>query len=105
MNNITQVSQITYQDVADYIRLSEVTEKDQNDINTMLGVAKTYIQKYTGQEDLDQFQDFVIVVLVLVQDMWDNRALYVDSSNLNKVVESILDMHSINLLPSSETTS
>jgi hypothetical protein len=46
----------------------------------------------------DKYKDFVIVVYVLVQDMYDNRTLYVDKNNLNKVVETILGMHSINLL-------
>lgn len=101
MNNITKVSEITYQDVANYIRLSEVTTGDQNTLTTLINVSKTFISKYTGQsiEDLDNFPDFIIVVLILCQDMWDNRTLYVDNSNLNKVVETILGMHSINLLP------
>lgn len=47
---------------------------------------------------LDAYPDFVIVVYVLVQDMYDNRSLYVDKNNLNKVVDTILGMHSINLL-------
>jgi len=38
------------------------------------------------------------VLLVLVQDMWDNRTLYVDKSNVNKVVDSILGLHAVNLL-------
>lgn len=104
MNNITKVSDITYEDVADYIRLSEVTQNEQNTLNTLINVSKTFISKYTGQtiEDLDNFQDFVIVVLILCQDMYDNRTLYVDNSNLNKVVETILGMHSVNLLPTVE---
>ena len=103
MNNITKVSDITYQDVADYIRLSEVTEDDQNTLTTLIMVSKTFISNYTGQTDLDNFPDFVIVVFILCQDMWDNRTLYVDNSNLNKVVETILGMHSINLLPGVES--
>ena len=98
MNNITKVSQITYQDVAEYLRLVEVDSADINTLNNLIGVSKEYIKKYTGQDNLDAFQDFVIVVFVLCQDMWDNRTLYVDSTNLNKVVESILDMHSVNLI-------
>ncbi|MCO1599830.1 hypothetical protein [Desulfosporosinus nitroreducens] len=47
---------------------------------------------------LDAYADFVIVVYILVQDMYDNRTLYVDKNNLNKVVDTILGMHSINLL-------
>lgn len=101
-NTITQVSDITANDVADYLRLPEVTAADTATLQTMLGVAKNFIAKYTGQTDLDAFQDFVIVVFILCQDMWDNRTLYVDKTNLNKVVDTILGMHSINLLPEAE---
>lgn len=98
MNNISKVSEITYSDLAEYIRLDELSQDDIQTLNNLLGIAKTFIINYTGREDLDAFQDFVIVVLVLVQDMWDTRTLYVDKTNLNKVVETILGMHSVNLL-------
>lgn len=102
MNTITKVSEITAADIAEYLRLPEVTQADTNTINNMLGVAKSFIESYTGQSDLDAFQDYVIVVFVLCQDMWDTRSLYVDKTNLNKVVDTILGMHSINLLPVTE---
>lgn len=104
MNNITKVSEITYQDVAEYLRLSELTESDTNYINNLISISKDYIQKYTGiaEENLDNYNDLVIVVFVLCQDMYDNRSLYVDNTNLNRVVETILGMHSINLLPTGE---
>lgn len=100
MNQITKVSEITYEDVAEYCRLEELTENDINTLNNMIGISKSFIRNYTGrtEEELDNYQDFVIVVLVLCQDMWDNRALYVDKTNLNYVIESILGMHSVNLL-------
>lgn len=100
MNQINAVSQITAQDVADYLRISEVTQDDINTLNTLLTVAKTYIGEYTGRtiQDLDNYKDIIIVVFILCQDMWDNRTLYVDNSNINKVVESILGLHSVNLL-------
>ena len=100
MQEITKVSDITANDLVDYIRIVEVEQSDINTLNNLLGVAKTFISNYTGRtsEELDDFQDFVIVVLILCQDMWDNRTLYVDKANLNKVVETILGMHSVNLL-------
>ena len=100
MNEITKVSDITANDLADYIRLYETTTDDLLTLNNLLTVATTFIQHYTGrtQAELDNYQDFVIVVFILVQDMWDNRTLYVDKTNLNKVVETILGMHSVNLL-------
>lgn len=104
MNAITKVSEITAPDVWDFLRPSEELNVDTtNTLNNMIGIAKAYISNYTGRDNLDAFQDFVTVVFVLCQDMYDNRTLYVDSSNLNKVVETILDMHSVNLLPRGES--
>lgn len=100
MNEISKVSDITANDVADYIRLVDFTDEDTNTLNNLIGIAKTFIMNYTGHtlEDLDNYQDFIIVVLILCQDMWDNRTLYVDKGTLSYPVETILGMHSINLL-------
>lgn len=98
MNSISKVSDITIDDIAEYIRLVEVLPEDENTLTNLLEIAKTFISSYTGQTDLDLYQDFVIVVLILCQDMWDNRTLYVDKANLSYPVETILGMHSINLL-------
>lgn len=101
MNVIAKISDITVQDCADYIRIDEtLTEDETNLLNSLLGVAKKFVCEYTGRTaaEADTFEDFVIVVLILVQDMYDNRTLYVDKTNLNKVVECILGMHSVNLL-------
>lgn len=99
MNNITKISEITAQDVWEYLNPSdEMDSDDENTINTLIDVAKKFIISYTGREDLDDFTDFIIVVFILCQDMWDNRRLYVDNSDLNKIVETILGLHSVNLL-------
>lgn len=91
-----KVSNVTYKDIANYIRLTEVSQEEQNLLTNLIGVAKAFIKDNTGVEDLDEFDDFVIVVFILCQDMYDTRSLYVDKSNLNKVVETILGMHSVN---------
>lgn len=101
MNAITKVSEITAQDVAEYLRIAELTEDDQNFITATIGVAIDYILKYTGIEDaetLDTYNDMVIVVFVLCQDMYDNRTMYVDNNNVNVVVDNILGLHQRNLL-------
>ena len=101
---VSKVSEITTRDVADYLRLTEYEEAD---IETYLNIAKNYISNYTGipewdeyeydddedVETLDSYADFVIVVYVLCQDMYDNRCMYVNGGNINKVVQTILDMH------------
>lgn len=101
MNAITKVSDITAYDIADYLRIAEVDAAEINFINATIQVAIEYILKYTGIEDaetLDSYKDMVIVVFVLCQDMYDTRAMYVDNSNVNRVVDTILGLHQRNLL-------
>ena len=99
---VSKVSEITIEDVARYIRVDDYEESE---IETYLNIAKNYISSYTGipvtseeGEILDDFPDFVIVVYILCQDMHDNRTLYVDKVNINKTVQTILDMHTRNNL-------
>lgn len=92
-----KVSEIKAKDVADYIRDDAY---DEDKINPLLDTAKAFVRSYTGLSDegIDEHEDFCIVVLILCQDMHDNRCLYVDKNNLNKVVSTILGMHCVNLL-------
>ena len=102
MNQIAKVSEVTSADLAEYLRVGEATASEDGFLKTIIGAATAYMCKYTGltAAQLDESEDFVIALLVLAQDMYDDRALYVDSSNVNQSVQSILDMHSVNLLPS-----
>ena len=97
---VSKVSDITVDSVAEYLRLDEVTESEINTLTTLLSVAGSFIKSYTGLDDdgVDKYPEFVIVVLILCQDMWDNRTLDVDGKDLNNTVHSILAMHSVNLL-------
>lgn len=101
------VSEITAKDITNYLRLSEVSEEENKNIELFLDIAKNYIENYTGisqksendkDETLDTYSDFVIVVYVLCQDMYDNRVMYVDGKNINNTVKTILDMHTRNNL-------
>jgi len=96
--NIEKVSAISVEDVARYLRISEIDDEDKKDLNKFLKISKSFIKSYTGVKDLDIYEDFVIVVFVLCQDMNDSRSYYVDGKNLNDVVKTILDLHSVNLL-------
>ena len=97
---VSKVSDITAESVADYLRLDEVTDSEINTLEMLISIATSYIKSYTGLDDagVDKYHEFVIVVLILCQDMWDNRTLYVDKASLSYPVETILGMHSINLL-------
>lgn len=103
MENITKVSDITFNEVAEYLRLTEDLIEDENNvafITSTISIAKVFISNYTGvpEDELDNYGDLPIVVLALCQDMYDNRSLYVEDDNLNKMVETILGMHQRNLL-------
>lgn len=102
MNQIVKVSDVTSADLAAFLRVCEVTPYEDGYLSTLIGAATAYMCKYTGltTAQLDESQDFVPVLLVLCQDMYDNRTLYVDSANVSRMVQSTLDMHSVNLLPS-----
>ena len=97
-----KISEMTIEMLAEYLRLdySSLTEAEQTELTVMYNAACSFIYGYTGltAEEADSHDDFAVVVYVLVQDMYDNRNLYVDKSNCNKTVESILAMHAGNLL-------
>jgi hypothetical protein len=96
---ITKVSEITVEDLKTYLRISDdLSDDDKKFLKTILNNSINYIKNNTGTDDVDKYSDLVIVVFVLCQDMYDNRTLYVDKNNVNKVVSSILGQHDNNLL-------
>ena len=101
-----KVSEIAVNNIAEYLRLG-TGEYTDAEITPLLIAAKQFMTSYTGipitstdttVKTLDNYEDFYIVVMILCQDMYDNRSYYVEKSNLNRVVETILGMHCINLL-------
>ena len=100
MSNAKKLSEINITDVANYIRLEELTASDMQLLTSILEASKAFILKYTGLSliEADNYNDIVIALYVLCEDMYDTRAMYVDNSNVNKVVEAILGLHSVNLL-------
>lgn len=98
MIEVQKVSDITVDLVAEYIKLDGMDATEERQLSTFLNIAKDYITNYTGLEDLDEYTDLVLVVYIMCQDMYDNRAMYVEGSNINKTVQTILDMHTRNNL-------
>lgn len=97
-----KVSEITVKNLADYLKLDyqSLSEEEILELATFLKASQSFISDYTGltPTQIDSHETFVVAVYVLVQDMYDNRSFYVDKSNLNRMVETILGMHSVNLL-------
>ena len=59
-----KVSTITCDDIANYIRLQEVDEADKKLLNALITIAKKFIIENTGVKDLDEYDDFIIVVFI-----------------------------------------
>lgn len=99
---IAKVSDITVDTLADYLRIADASDGDKSLLAAIIKAVPAYMCKYTGLSaaQLDESSDMVIAALALAQDMYDNRTIYADSTNPNLTVQSILDMHSVNLLPS-----
>ncbi len=100
-----KVSEITVVDVAQYLhydeeQISNLTAAESKELDEFKKIAVAFVCSYTGlkEAELDAHEDISIVVLVLCQDMHDNRCLYVDKGNISFMVKTILDMHSVNLI-------
>lgn len=100
MQNLNKVSDITVADVAEFIRLEEVSPAEEGELSTYLNVAKSYLKSYTGltAEEIDGFPDLIEPVLIYCQDMFDNRSIYVDTDNINRVFDATMGLHARNLL-------
>lgn len=104
-----KISEVTMGDVVSFLRLEEGDYKPE-EIEAILAAAKQYISDYTGipqtgdGETLDDHPDFYTALMVICQDMHDNRSYVADvkygssQQGANRVVESILGMHARNLL-------
>lgn len=94
------ISEITVDQLVDYIREDNPDESVKKQLSIMRAAAISYMIGYTGQtaEYLDEHDEFDAVLMVLVADMYDNRSLIVDNDKQNPFVMSVLDMHRVNLL-------
>lgn len=106
-----KISELTVSDVAAYLKIedADLTDSEPALIEAMLNAAKTYVQNYTGRDSeyLDQFPDVAIAALCLAGDFYTNRDMFTNIkgtgvASVNRTVQSILDMHQFNLLPSEE---
>lgn len=89
--NSVKLSQITQADVEQYLRIDE----SDTQIPSIMKAAIGFIMSHTGRtlEELDKYDDIWIVFMILCQDMYDNRSLYVEKACENKVVIDTLNRH------------
>lgn len=97
-----KVSMIGIKDICGQIRMDEgyLTGADRDYLLILQKAAVEYVKSYTGLTDaeIDEHEDITAAVLVLISDMYDNRQMYVDKGNVNRVVDTILGMYCVNLL-------
>jgi len=97
-----KVSEVNINVLKNYIRID--IDEDDELLNQILNSVKEYIQHYTGLtiKEIDQKEDMTIALFALCAEMYDNRQYTISNGRYsvgeNKIVSSILNMHSVNLL-------
>jgi uncharacterized phage protein (predicted DNA packaging) len=93
-----KISEITIEHLKDYAHVTH--DADNETFSTILAASRSYIQSYTGLtlESLDLHEDITIALMILSNEMYENRVYMVEGTSVNKVVSTILNMHSTNLL-------
>lgn len=96
----TKISEITLNDLVDYLHLPELDGSQAQLLTTIKAAAVNYIVGVTGLslEQLDNYPDLTLALYALAQDMYDNRTIYVDKANISDTVSTILNMYRTNLL-------
>ena len=96
-----KVSDVTLQNVMDFLRIDFPTEIEQAEVTAMMTAAKNYIVGYTGltEEEIDEHEDITIAYQVLIADMFDQRNNQIEKPTyVNRTVQSILSLYRVNLL-------
>jgi hypothetical protein len=102
-----KVSNVTIADLKQYANIYH--DEDDNLFMTILDACKQFVSIYTGLpleddptngivDSVDDHEDLTIALMVLSNEMYDNRAFVVDNTKLNFVIKQILDSHSVNYL-------
>jgi len=107
-----KVSQITREIILNQLRENEaaLSLSELAYIDGLKDTAIGYVQGYTGIKGIDEadengrklddYEDIGYAVLSIISFMYDNRSYSIDKGNVNPMVNSVLDMHSFNLVPS-----
>lgn len=94
-----KINEITVTDLKNYLNIMH--DEDDALIQSILRGTRSYIKNYTGlsTESMDDYEELAITLFVIASEMYDNRSMTVDKiSKVNPLVETMLNLHSINLL-------
>lgn len=93
-----KIGEITISDLKNYLHVYH-TEDDKL-LSSILTASKSFVKNYTGLDEanLNISEDLSMAVFILASDLYDNRSYTVDKASVNPVIQTILSMHSVNLL-------
>lgn len=93
-----KLKDLTVSEAAAFVRADAFEEEKQ--LRLLLDAARSYILSYTGldEEAAGESEDLALAALVLCSDAYDNRQMSIDRQNVNRTIETILNMHAVNLL-------
>ena len=94
-----KVSEITINDLADYVRADGTEPATNNFLAAALSAAKGYIKNRTSLTDVEMDEyEISIAVFALVADMYDVRSTTTETATENLTVKAILNLHDKNFL-------
>lgn len=93
------------------MKISEVTtdllvnycnayEEDKSLLEIFKDASISYIKSHTGltTDEMNTYDDLTVSLLVLVSGMFDSRSIECDKDKVNLILDSILGLHSKNLV-------
>jgi len=84
-------------DKADYAKLPD---SEKADCTAALAASKGYVSAYTGLDlGTSVLEDITYAVCVIAAEMIDSRQMTVQYATENPTAKQIMDLHSMNLLP------
>ncbi len=93
-----KVSELTTDTLLEYLKADE----EADNLDLYLESAISFVKQYAGLNDdqMDEGDDIAMCVLAVASDMYDQRQTQVGVNNsyINRLVDSMLTMHSRNLL-------
>lgn len=101
-----KISEVTVQNLADYLRIDDLSDIESTELSAMKTAATQYIYSYTGltADEADTHEDLTMALFVVVAELFDDRNLQTSKAvNENKFVKQLLGMYAVNYLPTEDT--
>lgn len=91
---------IDLDEVKQFLNISYEDEATDEEVERIIKSATKYVKNYTGrtEESIAENEDLIEAIFLVCSEMYDNRGLNNVQYKRNLMLQSILDMHSINLL-------